>query len=234
MARLDRTRFTRRRFLGGSAAAAVWGAARAREAKAVAPPIFEEVPSSSSGVTWRHENAKSEMHYLPESLGPGCAFLDYDNDGWMDIYLVNSGPCDFWKPAKPIRNALYKNNRDGTFTDVTERAGVAGGTFGMGVAAGDYNHDGYPDILVTAYGRCVLYRNNGDGTFTDVTDRSGLPVGGWTTSAVWFDYDNDGKLDLFICRYVDYGSSAHLACGNNELGRHFYCVPRVFRPTTSF
>ena len=95
----------------------------------------------------------SAEHYLPETLGPGCAFLDYDNDGWMDIYLVNSGPCDFYKPAKPIRNALYKNNRDGTFTDVTEKAGVAGGTFGMGVAVGDYDNDGLPDMFVTAYGR---------------------------------------------------------------------------------
>src|SRR5204863_9624072 len=99
-----------------------------------------------------------------ETMGPGVAFLDYDNDGWMDIYLVNSGACDFYKPSQPRRNALYRNNHDGTFTDVTEKAGVAGGTFGMGVAVGDYNNDGYPDILVTAYGRCTLYRNNGNGT----------------------------------------------------------------------
>src|SRR3954452_1770820 len=137
-------------------------------------------------------------------MGPGCAFLDYDNDGWMDIFLVNSGPCDFYKPKKPIRNALYKNNRDGTFTDVTEKAGVAGGTFGMGVAAGDYNNDGYPDLFVTAYGRAILYHNNGDGTFTDVTNRAGISIPSWTTCSVWFDYDGDGRLDLFVCRYVDY------------------------------
>ena len=89
-------------------------------------PLFIEVPASASGIDWVHENAMSPSHYLPEALGPGCAFLDFDNDGWMDIYLVNSGPCDFWKPAKPSRNALYKNNRDGTFTDVTEKAGVVG------------------------------------------------------------------------------------------------------------
>ena len=116
-------------------------------------PLFVEVPTSSSGIEWVHENAMSPDRYLPETMGPGCAFLDYDNDGWMDIYLVNSGPSDFWKPAKPIRNALYKNNRDGTFTDVTEKAGVAGGTFGMGVAVGDYDNDGFPDMFVTAYGR---------------------------------------------------------------------------------
>ncbi len=121
-------------------------------ASASASPLFEEVPSSVSGLTWVHDNAMSPERYLPESLGPGVAFLDYDNDGWMDIYLVNSGPSDFFKPSKPLRNALYKNNRDGTFTDVTEKAGVAGGTFGMGVAIGDYNNDGFPDIFVTSYG----------------------------------------------------------------------------------
>ncbi len=109
--------------------------------------LFAEVPPAKSGITWVHDNAMSPEHYLPETLGPGCAFLDYDNDGWMDIYLVNSGPCDFWTPKKPIRNALYKNNRDGTFTDVTEKAGVQGGTFGMGVAVGDFDNDGWPDML---------------------------------------------------------------------------------------
>src|SRR5215469_4258466 len=94
-------------------------------------PLFIEVPSSESHISWVHENAMSDSRFLPEALGPGCAFLDYDNDGWMDIFLVNSGPSDFWTPTKPVRNALYKNNRDGTFTDVTEKAGVSGGTFGM-------------------------------------------------------------------------------------------------------
>ena len=104
----------------------------------------------------------------------------------------------------------------------------------MGIAVGDYNNDGYPDLFVTSYGRTILYRNNRDGTFTDVTARSGLPMDGWTTSAVWFDYDNDGKLDLFICSFVDYGKSAHLSCGDNQIGKHYYCIPRVFRPTASF
>ena len=200
-----------------------------------ASPLFEEVPASSSGITWTHENAMSPERYLPETLGPGCAFLDFDNDGWMDIFLVNSGPSDFYKPPKPLRNALYKNNRDGTFTDVTEKAGVAGGSaFGMGVAVGDYDNDGWPDIFVTAYGNCTLYRNNHDGTFTDVTKKSGLETPGWTTSAVWFDYDNDGRLDLFICSFVDYGKTEHLSCGDNKLGKHYYCIPRVFRGTASF
>src|SRR6266481_4285490 len=197
-------------------------------------PLFREVAPSSSGIEWVHENAMSDNRYLPETLGPGCAFLDYDNDGWMDIYLVNGGPCDFWTPAKPIRNALYKNNRDGTFTDVTERAGVAGGTFGMGVAIGDYDNDGWLDIFVTSYGTCILYRNNRDGTFTDVTKNAGLETPGFTTSAVWFDYDNDGKLDLFVCSFVNYAPSEHRSCGDNSLGKHYYCIPRFFKPTASF
>ena len=137
---------------------------------------------------------------FPESSGPGVAFLDYDNDGWMDIYLVNSGKCDFFTPTKPLRNALYKNNRDGTFTDVTEKAGVIGGGFGQGVAVGDYNGDGLPDIYVTQYGSSILYHNNGDGTFTDVTAKAGVGAPGWASAAVWFDYDNDGRLDF--CRAI--------------------------------
>jgi hypothetical protein len=198
------------------------------------PGLFAEVPASVSGITWKHENAMSAARYLPETLGPGCAFFDFDNDGWMDIYLVNSGPSDFYKPEKPLRNALYKNNRDGTFTDVTEKAGVGGGTFGMGVAVGDFNNDGLSDLFVTAYGSCILYQNNGDGTFTDVTKKAGLETPGWTTSAVWLDYDNDGRLDLFVCSFVDFGKKEHLSCGDNKLGRHYYCIPRVFRPTSSF
>ncbi len=198
------------------------------------PPIFEEVPPSTSGVTWVHDNAISPERYLPETMGPGVAFLDYDNDGWMDIYLVNSGVSDFFTPKTPLKNALYRNNHDGTFTDVTDKAGVAGGSFGMGVAVGDYNNDGYPDIFVTSYGKCILYRNNGNGTFTDVTEKTGLATPGWTTSAVWFDYDNDGLLDLFVCSFVEYGLNKHVFCGDNKLGRHYYCIPRIFKPTSSF
>src|ERR1700733_5314357 len=164
--------------------------------------LFEQIPASASGISWVHDNAQSDEHYLPETLGPGCAFVDYDNDGWMDIYLVNSGPSDFFKPKKPMRNALYKNNRDGTFTDVTEKAGVSGGTFGMGGAGGDLDNDGWPDRFATPAGKCVLYRNNHDGTFTDVTQKAGVASPGWTTSGVWFDYDNDGRLDLFLCNFV--------------------------------
>src|SRR4030095_2749419 len=148
-------------------------------------PLFAEVLPTSSGISWVHDNAMSENHYLPETLGPGCAFLDFDNDGWMDIFLVNSGPSDFWKPSKPVHNALYKNNRDGTFMDVTEKAGVNGTQFGMGVAVGDYDNDGWADIFVTAYGKCTLYKNNHNGTFAGVTEKPGVASpGGSTTTAL--------------------------------------------------
>ncbi|MBC8167412.1 MAG: CRTAC1 family protein [Bryobacteraceae bacterium] len=175
----------------------------------------------------------SPAHYLPETLGPGVAFLDYDNDGWPDIYLVNSGPSDFYQPKQPGQNALYRNNRDGTFSDVTAAAGVPGRGFGMGAAVGDYNNDGYPDLFVTAYGRCTLYRNNGDGTFIDVTAKAGLDMEGWTTSAVWFDYNGDGLLDLFVCSFVEFRLDKHVSCGDNKLGKPFYCIPKVFKPTAS-
>lgn len=197
-------------------------------------PLFEEISVSKSGIRWIHDNAMSPSHYLPETLGPGVAFLDYDNDGWMDIYLVNSGKCDFYQPQKPVRNALYRNNRDGSFTDVTEEAGVAGGTFGMGVAAADFDNDGYTDLLVTAYGRPILYHNNRDGTFTDVTRQAGLDFPGWTTSAVWFDYDGDGHLDLFLCSFVEFSLDRHVNCGENRLGKPYYCIPKVFKPTASY
>ena len=160
-------------------------AASAAAAKVTSPTIFETVSAERSGIAWVHENGRSPMSYMPETVGAGCAFLDYDNDGWMDIYLVNSGKCDLFNPAHPLRNALYRNNRDGTFTDVTERAGVAGGNFGMGVAVGDYDSDGWPDLYVTGYGHNILYHNNRDGTFTDVTQKAGVAAPNWSTSAVW-------------------------------------------------
>ncbi len=165
---------------------------------------------------------------MPETAGPGCAFLDYDNDGWMDIYLVNSGPCDFFQPSKPLRNALYRNNRDGTFTDVTDKAGVPGNAYGQGVAVGDYDGDGLPDIYVTQYPRSILYHNNGDGTFTDVTSKAGVAAPGWATSAVWFDYDNDGRLDLFVCGFLDYSKAKNVYCGSKQL--RSYCMPNAYSP----
>jgi hypothetical protein len=199
---------------------------------------FSEVAASSSGITWVHAAGLSPEKYLPESTGAGCAFLDYDNDGWMDIYFVNSGKCDIFTPLQPLRNALYRNNRDGTFTDVTEKAGVMGGGYGMGVAIGDYNADGFPDLYVTQYGRSILYRNNGDGTFTDVTEPAGVAAPGWASSAVWFDYDNDGRLDLFVGRFVDFDKTKHHNCGAPNIpalkGMNEYCYPRVYSPMPSW
>ncbi len=193
-------------------------------------PSFEEVPGSVSGISWVHVGGLSPQMYEPETLGAGCAFLDYDNDGWMDIYLVNSGKCDFYAPKTPLHNALYRNNRDGTFTDVTEKAGVAGNAYGMGVAVGDYDRDGLPDLYVTQYPHSILYHNNGDGTFTDVTAKAGVAAPGWSTSAVWFDYDNDGRLDLFVCRFADWSKSKNKFCGNTLTGERWYCKPNVYDP----
>ena len=227
---------SRREFLRllGAAGASTLGPSWLHGGMRAASPIFEEIPPSASGITWLHENAMSAQRYLPETMGPGVAFFDYDNDGWMDVFLVNSGPADFYQPKAPLKNALYRNNRDGTFTDVTDKAGIAGGKeFGMGCAIADYDNDGYADILVTAYGRCTLYHNNGNGTFTDVTDKAGVAATGWTTSAVWFDYDNDGKLDLFLCSFVQFSVKNDVFCGDNKIGKRFYCIPRVFKPTPS-
>jgi hypothetical protein len=197
-------------------------------------PYFIKILPAQTGIKWKHVNGRSPQYYLLETTGAGCAFIDYDNDGWMDIYLVNSGKCDFYDPQPPLRNALYRNNRDGTFTDVTEKAGVAGGGYGMGVAVGDYDGDGFPDIYLTQYGRNILYHNNGDGTFTDVTERAGVAAPGWSSSAVWFDYDNDGRLDLFVCRFVDFNKEKNKFCGNTATGERYYCVPRIYDPMPSW
>jgi hypothetical protein len=228
--------FSRRRFLGSIPLAT--GNFFPRIISAIesnlpaAAPVFEEISAASSGITWVHTAGKSKEKYLPETSGAGCAFFDYDNDGWMDIYLVNSGKCDFYEPSRPLRNALYRNNRNGTFTDVTESARVGGGGYGMGVAVGDYDGDGFPDLYVTQYGRNILYHNNGNGTFTDVTEKAGVAAPGWSSSAVWFDYDNDGRLDLFVCQFAEFNKS--LSCGVDAEGTHHYCIPRIFNPRPSW
>jgi hypothetical protein len=229
---------SRRRFLqalGWSGMASLlagsgWFRASALPRLEPSSPAFEEVPASVSGVSWAHVNGRSPMAHLPETVGAGCAFLDYDNDGWMDIYLVNSGRCDFYEPPQPLRNALYHNNRDGTFRDVTQKAGVAGDAYGMGVAVGDYDGDGFSDLYVTQYPHSILYHNNGDGTFTDVTAKAGVAAPGWATSAAWFDYDNDGRLDLFVCHFVDYSKAKLKFCGDRVSGERFYCIPSIYDP----
>jgi enediyne biosynthesis protein E4 len=212
--------------LKGSLLSAYQGAAISPASRDPFP--FDLLTSAESGITWVHHNGRSPEYYLPETTGAGCGFIDYDNDGWLDLYLVNSGKCDFFDPHPPLRNALYHNNRDGTFTDVTEKAGVGGYGYGMGVAVGDYDGDGWPDIYVTQYERSILYHNNGDGTFTDMTEKAGVSAPGWSSSAAWFDYDNDGKLDLFVCRFVDFDKSKNRFCGNHDTGERYYCIPRVY------
>jgi hypothetical protein len=225
------------RFLTASGVVAVSSGLPYSPDKADLSPFIELLPSATR-IDFVHTSGKSAQKYLPESTGAGCAFFDYDNDGWMDIYLVNSGPCDFWTPVKRLRNALYHNNRNGTFTDVTEKAGVLGGGYGMGAAVGDYDGDGFPDLYVTQYGRSILYHNNGDGTFTDVTEKAGVAAPGWASSAAWFDYDNDGRLDLFVGRFVDFSKMKHHVCKapnvSSLAGLNEYCYPRIFDPMPSW
>ena len=234
---LSAHRLSRRHFLQSLAGAAAFGAfPRVGRAIATPPTLFpfEEVLPSASGITWKHTAGKSAEKYLPETTGAGCAFFDYDNDGWIDLYLVNSGACDFYDPHPPLRNALYRNNRDGTFTDVTEKAGVGAGGYGQGVAVGDYDGDGFPDLYVTQYGRSILYHNNGDGTFTDVTEKAGVAAPGWSSSAVWFDYDNDGRLDLFVCHFVDFDKAKSKDCHAGEDAKRGYCIPHLYKPMASW
>ena len=206
--------------------------------------IFREVPASETKITWRHSNGLSDHRYLPETTGAGVALLDYNNDGWMDILFVNSGTAPFYKPSLPLRQTLYRNNHDGTFTDVTVQAGLTADIYGQGVAIGDYDGDGYPDIFIAGYGKCVLYHNNRDGSFTDVTAQSGIAAPKWGTSALWFDYDNDGKLDLFVGEFADYSSlktcelsEAYGGTTSDQPGQakhqSYYCSPRVFAPVPS-
>jgi len=171
-------------------------------------------------------------------MGSGCGWIDYNQDGLLDLYLVNGAATQAYTPATPLRSALYRNNGDGSFTDVTAKAGVgAEGLFGMGVAVGDYDNDGFPDLLVLGYGRCILYHNNGDGTFTDVTAHAGVAnAGRWASSAAWFDYDNDGRLDLVIANYVDWSPERNFYCGDRGPGMRSYCHPDDFHgePPTLF
>jgi hypothetical protein len=187
--------------------------------------------TSAAGIQFHHNSGAYGGKLLPETLGSGCAFLDYDADGWQDILLINGMD---WPQHKRQRTTLrlYRNNRDGTFTDVTHRAGLDVEMYGMGVAVGDYNNDGFPDILVTCVGQNRLFRNSGKGTFTDVTAKSGLGNRlGFSTSALWFDYDRDGLLDLFVCNYVKWSAEHDVFCSLD--GKHkSYCTPEAYRGET--
>lgn len=194
--------------------------------------------AKSAGISFVHDNAATPEKYLIETMGAGCAWIDYNQDGLLDLYLVNSAATAAYKPQRPLRSALYRNNGDGTFTDVTQHAGLgAEGLFGMGVAVGDYDNDGFPDLYVLGYGRCILYHNNGDGTFTDVTERAGVAnQGRWSSSAAWFDYDRDGRLDLIVANYVDWSPARNFYCGDQGPGMRSYCHPDDFhgQPPTLF
>ncbi len=187
--------------------------------------------TAASGLQFHHNSGAYGGKLLPETLGAGCAFLDYDGDGWQDILLINGMD---WPGHKRERSTLklYRNNRNGTFSDVTRSAGLDLEMYGMGVAVGDYDNDGYPDILVTCVGQNVLFKNTGKGTFRDVTKASGL--GGrqaFSTSALWFDFDRDGLLDLFVCNYVKWSPEHDVFCSPDGKNKS-YCTPEAYRGET--
>jgi enediyne biosynthesis protein E4 len=189
------------------------------------------------GINFQYQASHTSRKYLLETMGPGVALFDYDNDGRLDIFLVNGAPLGDPTPKETIPrktgpqywNRLYHQKTDGTFEDVTEKAGLAGQGYGMGVAVGDYDNDGFEDLYVTAYGGNKLYHNNGDGTFTDVTQKAGVAGGGWSTSAVWVDLDEDGFLDLVALRYLDWDFD-DVWCGEHKDGYRAYCHPDFFKP----
>jgi enediyne biosynthesis protein E4 len=166
--------------------------------------VFTDVTREAGLAGFKHISGVPQKDYIVEATGAGCAFLDFDGDGWLDVYLLNSSTFEALKgKAKHPRAALYRNNQNGTFTDVTERAGVANEAWGQGVCAGDFDNDGDSDLYVTNYGKNRLYRNNGDGTFTDIAGKAGVSVGGWSTGCAFGDYDGDGRLDLFVAGYIE-------------------------------
>jgi enediyne biosynthesis protein E4 len=206
-------------------------------------PIFEEVPPKQSGVTFIHHNGHSARRYLPETTGAGVAIFDYNNDGWPDILFVDSGPSPFYTPEKPLHPVLYRNNKNGTYTDVSVQAGLTTHLFGQGVAVADYDGDGYEDIFIAGFGKCVLYHNNGNGTFTDVTAASDIAPPPWGSSSVWFDFDNDGKLDLFVGEFADYSTLRTCSAAESYGGgtanpasnqKFFYCNPKILKPRGSY
>jgi len=203
---------------------------------AAASARFTDI-TASSGITFQHFSSHTSKKYLIETMGAGVALFDFDNDGRLDLFLVNGAPISDPSPKGTIPqktdprhwNRLYHQEQDGTFKDVTEKAGVQGTGYGMGVAVGDYDNDGYEDFYVTAYGGNQLYHNNGDGTFTDVTAHAGVAGGGWSTSAAWVDLDGDGLLDLVVARYLQWDFE-DIWCGEHKPGYRAYCHPDQFRP----
>lgn len=197
----------------------------------------------SSGINFRHRHSATSQKYLIETMAGGVAFFDYDNDGWLDIFFANGARLKDPHPAGEMPdksdpqfwNRLYRNNREGTFTDVTEKAGLTGKRYSMGVAAADFDNDGDTDLCVTDYGGIILYRNEGNGSFADVTSQANLQTKGWTTSAGFFDYNNDGYLDLFICRYMQWDFvSGGIFCGDARPQGRSYCHPDKFPQISNY
>jgi hypothetical protein len=208
---------------------AVIAAAQARNDTATFDEVAERV-----GLTFVYRNGASGQFYMPEVMGAGAALFDYDNDGDLDVFLLQGQPLDPGAPRDPARtHRLFRNElvESGTlrFTDVTAGSGLGGTSYGMGVATGDYDNDGDQDLYVTAFGSNTLYRNNGDGTFTDVTAAAGVSDNGWSTAATFVDYDRDGDLDLFVVHYLDFSVAANRQCFD-PAGSRDYCGPRSFRP----
>ena len=190
------------------------------------PIEFTDV-TAQAGIRFKHNSGAFGKKYLPETIGSGCAFIDYDNDGWQDLIFVNSSDWPEHKKAKSVL-ALYHNNKDGTFTDVTSQAGLAVEMYGVGVTVGDFDNDGNDDIYITCLGANHLFRNLGNGKFQDVTAKAGVADPGFSTSAVWFDYDNDGKLDLFVAHYVTWSVETDQYCSLDGKNKS-YCTPQAYK-----
>ena len=186
-----------------------------------------------AGLNFRHNTGAYGSMYLPETMGPGCAFLDYDNDGWLDILLINSQD---WPGHKRQRSTLklYKNNRNGTFTDATKAAGLDIELYGLGVAVGDFDNDGFPDLYITCVGQSHLFKNTGRGTFIDITNKAGLGSrSAFSSSAMWVDIDRDGHLDLLVCNYVRWAPELDVFCSSDGKNKS-YCTPEAYRGATNW
>ena len=191
------------------------------------PVIFQDISEKAGVTTWSHHMGDADKHFILETDGSGVGLIDYDNDGWLDIYFVNGSTFKALDGKEPAPHAaLFHNNHDGTFTDVAAKAGVTNDRWGFGVAIADYDNDGWPDIFVANYGKNRLYHNNHNGTFTDVGEKAGITLGNWSAGATWGDYDGDGRLDLFVAGYVHFDRDTS---AGERSGRRAICILLVSR-----